>query len=73
LIAHRKLTADQIKWAKEVIAKRRDVLRQLSMYPTLAKLAEHLEVSPRYLSEVVNNRARTECSTGNILTQELCL
>jgi hypothetical protein len=53
-----RLRDDQIRWAREVMAKRKEIMRQLEMYPTLEELADELNVSVRYLSEVVNNRAR---------------
>ncbi len=58
--APKKLTDAQIRWARELMAKRMDMLRQAQMYPTLEKLAEELDVSPRYLREIVNNKARLE-------------
>lgn len=74
--AHRKLSEDEIKLARDSTAKRREVLEQAKAYPTLAQLAEQFHVSQRYMSEIINGRARQEqleqdeidCSTGNILT-----
>lgn len=73
MAAHRKLTDVQIQFARQVMAKRREALRELEMYPTLAELAGQLGVTPRYLSDVVNDKARAvTCSqTGNILTHEV--
>jgi hypothetical protein len=71
--APQKLTPDQIRWAREIVAKRRDLQRQLDMYPNMQQIAEKLEVSVRYMFEVVNNRARTaDCSTGNIIASDRC-
>lgn len=68
-----RLTADQIRWAREIAAKRRDLQRQLELMPTLEQIAEKLEVSERYLIELVHNRARKAvCSTGNIMAADLC-
>lgn len=58
--AHRKLTEDEIKAARASAAKRREVLEQAKAYPTLAQLAEQFHVSQRYMSEIVNGRARQE-------------
>lgn len=58
--APQKLTQDQIRWVRQVMAKRRDLQRQLEMIHTLEMLAQELDVSSRYLREVVYNRARLE-------------
>lgn len=67
MVAQRKLTDEQIAFARLLIRKRREVMRQARLYPTIEQLAEQLGCTPRYLTEVVSGRAR---STGNSLTQE---
>jgi transcriptional regulator with XRE-family HTH domain len=62
--APQKLTDDQIRLARQVIAKRREVLRQLDLYPTMEQLADQMGVSVRYLSEVVNGRARLQVAAA---------
>lgn len=58
--APQKLTDDQIRWVRQVMAKRRDLQRQLEMMPTLEEMADELHASSRYLREVVYMRARLE-------------
>lgn len=60
-----KLTDEQIRWARQVGAKRVEALRQARMYPTIAELAEQLGCSERYLRDVLAQRVRT-----NLLTPE---
>jgi transcriptional regulator with XRE-family HTH domain len=65
---HKKLTDDQIRLVRQAMAKRRDLQRQLDNLPTLEDMAEELRVSKRWLSEIVNGRARVsysvECTVG---------
>ena len=56
--APQKLTDTQVKFAREQIAKRREVLRQAKVYPTVAKLAELLNCTPRYLQKVLAGKVR---------------
>jgi len=56
--APQKITPDQIRWAREVMAKREDLKRQLELLPTMADIADELQCSERYLSDVIHNRAR---------------
>ena len=58
--APRKLTDDQIRFARASVAKRREALKLAETLPTMAELAWQLNVTPRYLSEIVNGRARAE-------------
>jgi hypothetical protein len=58
--AHRKLSEDEIRLARDSTAKRREILEQAKAYPTLAQLAEQFHVTPRYMSEIINGRARCE-------------
>jgi len=53
-----KLTDAQICLARQVIDKRREALRQASLYPTLAALARQLGVSYGYLQKLMAGRAR---------------
>lgn len=71
--APRKLTLIEIQYARTTMALRREALQRASIYPTLEQMAEKLNVTPRYLREVINGRARTEGSTGNILTAEVAV
>ncbi len=54
----RKLTDDQVAWARHIANRRREVLRQLSLLPTLDSVAEELKCSKRYLESLISNRAR---------------
>lgn len=56
--APQKLTDTQIKFAREQTTKRRDVLRQAKAFPTVAKLAELLNCTPRYLQKVLAGKVR---------------
>jgi hypothetical protein len=56
--APRKLTDDQIRLVRDAMAKRRDLQRQLELLPTLEAMAKEMEVSERYLREVIHGRAR---------------
>lgn len=53
-----KLTDDQIRMARQIVEKRREVERQMSLYPTIEQLAEQLGVSHRYLRKVLGGKAR---------------
>jgi AraC-like DNA-binding protein len=56
--APQRLTDEQIRFARMVVKERREALRRARMYPTLEELADALGCTPRYLTEVVNGRAR---------------
>lgn len=58
--APQKITPEQIRWVRQVMAKRKDLQRQLELLQTLEDMAEQLCVSERYLREVVYLRARLE-------------
>lgn len=58
--APRKLTDEQIAWARQVVEKRREAMRQVRMYPSLEELAEQLGCSKRYLLEILKFRARSK-------------
>jgi hypothetical protein len=74
--APRKLTDEQIDFARERISQRKRALALAAAYPTIEQLAAELDVTARYLSEVLSGRARAERAeqnaiesfTGNILT-----
>jgi hypothetical protein len=52
----RKLTADQVKWARELAAKRADLKRQIALLPTMAQAAAQLGVSLSCLKNLFTNR-----------------
>jgi hypothetical protein len=71
--AIRKLSDEEIRYARYVVDKRREAQRLADEFPTLDELAEELHVTPRYLRDILNGRARvSDGSTGNILTAEVC-
>ena len=56
--ARQRLTDEEIDLARSVIAKRREAQRAVSLYPSIAGLAETLGCSKRYLIDVLNETAR---------------
>lgn len=53
-----KLTDAQIKLARDVVDKRREAERQVSLYPTIPQLAKQLGCTPRYLQKILAGKAR---------------
>lgn len=53
-----RISADKIAWARYIANRRREVIRQLSMLPSLEQVAEELGCSKRYLESLINNKAR---------------
>lgn len=56
--ARPKLTDEQIAFARYVMNRKRELLRQLGMMPTLDDLADELGCSRRYLASIVTNKVR---------------
>ena len=53
-----KLSGAMIAFAREVTQKRREAMRVVRMYPTVAELAAKLECTPRYLQKILAGKAR---------------
>lgn len=49
---------EMVRFARQIVAKRRDLARQLKMLPTNAELAAQIGCSERWLVEVLAGRAR---------------
>lgn len=53
-----KLTDEQIKYARATTAQRRDAMKAVRMFPTVAELAAKMGCTPRYLQKVLAGKAR---------------
>ena len=53
-----KLTDTQIKFARDQTKARREALKVAQRYPTVAKLADLLNCTPRYLQKVLAGKVR---------------
>jgi DNA-directed RNA polymerase specialized sigma subunit len=58
----RKLSQAGVEWVVDVVTRRRELERRLSMFPTNAVIAEELGVSERWIAELVRKRARVKVS-----------
>lgn len=56
--ARPKLTDDQIAFVRYTMNRKREILRQLKLMPTLDDLANELGCSRRYLAAIVTNKVR---------------
>lgn len=53
-----KLTAEQIRFAREQTSARRHALKLARAYPTVAELAALLNCTPRYLQKIIAGKVR---------------
>lgn len=53
-----RISADKVAWARYIANRRREVIRQLTMLPTLEDVAQELGCSKRYLESLISNKAR---------------
>lgn len=53
-----RISADKVAWARYIANRRREVIRQLTLLPTLEQVAEELGCSKRYLEALISNKAR---------------
>jgi len=58
----RKVSEAGIEWVIDVVTRRRELERRLSMFPTNAVIADELGVSERWIAEIVRKRARVNVS-----------
>lgn len=60
--ARRKVSQAGIEWVVDVVTRRREIERRLSMYPTNAAIADELGVSERWIAQLVRRHARVKVS-----------
>jgi hypothetical protein len=60
----RKVSDAGIEWIIDIVARRRELERKLSMFPTNKGLAEELGVTERWILAIVRKHARVGVSRG---------
>ena len=64
MTARRKVSDAGIEWIVDIVSRRRELERALSMFPTNKVLAEELGVTERWISAIVRKHARVNVSCG---------
>lgn len=58
----RKISDAGIEWIIDIVTRRRELERKLSLYPTNAVIADELGVTERRIAEIVRRRVRVKVS-----------
>lgn len=60
----RKVSDAGIEWIVDMVTRREEIERKLSLYPTNKILADELGVTERWITEIVRKHVRVKVSRG---------